>query len=87
MECFTKILSIFFKGVFLKKLFLWNEPLRKIGFVKKSVLNSKKYLKSIRADKKKLCIFRKFCQLGLSKSFTQIEKHFFFTKGFHLLFL
>jgi len=64
MECFTKILSIFFKGVLLKKIFLWNEPLRKIGFVKKSVLNSKIYLKSIRADKKKLCIFRKFCQLG-----------------------
>ena len=43
MECFTKILSIIFKGAFLKKLFLWNEPLRKIGFVKK-VFWTEKYI-------------------------------------------
>ena len=39
IENFTKILLRFLKGVFLNKLFLWKEPLRKIGFAKKSVLN------------------------------------------------
>ena len=39
IENLTKILFRFLKGVFLNKLFLWKEPLRKIGFVKKSVLN------------------------------------------------
>ena len=39
IENFTKILFRFLKGVFLEEIFLWKEPLRKIGFHEKSVLN------------------------------------------------
>ena len=80
MECFTKILSIFFKGVFLKKLFLWNELLRKIDFIKKSVLNSKKYFKSIRADKKNYACFASFVS-SVSQNHSPKLRNTFFHEG------
>ena len=64
MENFTKILFRVFKGVFLKKTILVEGAVRKNRLrEKKCFERKKKYLKPIRADKKKLCMFHKFCQL------------------------
>ena len=46
MENFTKILFRFLKGVFLEEIFLWKEPLRKIGFRKKKCFELKKIFKT-----------------------------------------
>ena len=45
MENFTKFFFRFLKGVFLEEIFLWKEPLRKIGFRKKKCFELKNIFK------------------------------------------
>ena len=45
MENFTKFFFRFLKGVFLEEIFLWKEPLRKIGFREKKCFELKKIFK------------------------------------------
>ena len=45
MENFTNFFFRFLKGVFLEEIFLWKEPLRKIGFRKKKCFELKNIFK------------------------------------------